>query len=242
MPSGSQESVPFGPNQATPFWSFYREIEAIWLQNFKDESRGKDREWILCALSHVLPFATPWTIVLQAPLSIGFSRQEHWSGLPFPTPGEWTGDGGNADIGGQWAVKEYYRFTELVAVSRAKEQKKWGHRGSVNQSTVEDERKESEMTLGKWLRRVRGSEGKHLKTEDGTFSVSGAARLHPSVPGFFLLIHQVLQAQSSSSLFMGFPKGSFPMSSLIVISITFSERPLSTAQPTKPWNCALLTA
>ena len=187
-------------------------------------------------------FATLWTTAHQTPLSIGFSRQEHWSGLPFPTPGEWIGDGGNADIGGQWAVKEYYRFTELVAVSRAKEQKKWGHRGSVNQSTVEDERKESEMTLGKWLRRVRGSEGKHLKTEDGTFSVSGAARLHPSVPGFFLLIHQVLQAQSSSSLFMGFPKGSFPMSSLIVISITFSERPLSTAQPTKPWNCALLTA
>ena len=30
--------------------------------------------------------ATPWTIALQAPLSMGFSRQEYWSGLPFPSP------------------------------------------------------------------------------------------------------------------------------------------------------------
>ena len=33
-------------------------------------------------------FVTPWTIALQAPLSIGFSRQEYWSGLPFPPPGD----------------------------------------------------------------------------------------------------------------------------------------------------------
>ena len=35
---------------------------------------------------HVQLFATPWTIVLQAPLSMGFPRQEYWSGLPFPSP------------------------------------------------------------------------------------------------------------------------------------------------------------
>ena len=40
---------------------------------------------LLCVcLSHVQLFATPWTIACQAPLSIGFSRQEHWRGLPFP--------------------------------------------------------------------------------------------------------------------------------------------------------------
>ena len=33
-------------------------------------------------------FATPWTIPLQAPLSMGFSRQDYWSGLPFPSPGD----------------------------------------------------------------------------------------------------------------------------------------------------------
>ena len=38
-------------------------------------------------LSHVLLFATPWTVVYQAPQSMEFSRQEYWSGLPFPSPG-----------------------------------------------------------------------------------------------------------------------------------------------------------
>ena len=33
-------------------------------------------------------FGTPWTAALQAPLSMGFSRQEYWSGLPFPSPGD----------------------------------------------------------------------------------------------------------------------------------------------------------
>ena len=33
-------------------------------------------------------FATPWTIAHQAPLSMGFSRQEYWSGLSFPSPGD----------------------------------------------------------------------------------------------------------------------------------------------------------
>ena len=33
-------------------------------------------------------FLTPWTIAYQAPPSMGFSRQEYWSGLPFPSPGD----------------------------------------------------------------------------------------------------------------------------------------------------------
>ena len=37
--------------------------------------------------SHVRLFATPWIIARQAPLFVGFFRQEHWSGLPFPSPG-----------------------------------------------------------------------------------------------------------------------------------------------------------
>ena len=40
------------------------------------------------SLSHVWLFATPWTVALQAPLSMEFSRQEYWSGLPFPSPGD----------------------------------------------------------------------------------------------------------------------------------------------------------
>ena len=38
-------------------------------------------------LSRVQLFVTPWTVAYQAPLSMGFSRQEYWSGLPFPSPG-----------------------------------------------------------------------------------------------------------------------------------------------------------
>ena len=43
------------------------------------------------SLSHVWLLATPWTIAHQAPLSMGFYRKEHWSGLPFPFPmkGRW---------------------------------------------------------------------------------------------------------------------------------------------------------
>ena len=45
---------------------------------------------VLCAqmLSHIRLFATPWTVAHQAPLSMGFSRQKYWSGVPFPLPGD----------------------------------------------------------------------------------------------------------------------------------------------------------
>ena len=38
-------------------------------------------------LSCVRLFVTPWTVALQAPLSMGIPRQEYWSGLPLPSPG-----------------------------------------------------------------------------------------------------------------------------------------------------------
>ena len=38
------------------------------------------------SLSHVRLFATPWTAAYQAPPSMGFSRQEYWSGVPLPSP------------------------------------------------------------------------------------------------------------------------------------------------------------
>ena len=42
---------------------------------------------MLSRFSRVGLFATPWTVALQAPLSMDFSRQEDWSGVPFPPPG-----------------------------------------------------------------------------------------------------------------------------------------------------------
>ena len=40
------------------------------------------------SLSHVRLFVTPWTVAHQAPLSMGFSREEYWSGLLCPSPGD----------------------------------------------------------------------------------------------------------------------------------------------------------
>ena len=40
------------------------------------------------SLSRVRLFATSWTVIYRAPQSMGFSRQEYWSGLPFPSPGD----------------------------------------------------------------------------------------------------------------------------------------------------------
>ena len=40
------------------------------------------------SLSSVRLFATPWTVAYQAPLFMGFSKQEYWSGLPCPPPGD----------------------------------------------------------------------------------------------------------------------------------------------------------
>ena len=65
--------------------------------------RSRSNKVKVKSLSHVRLFATPWTVACtrlllhQAPPSIGFSRQEYWSGLPFPSPGnlpdQWSNPG-----------------------------------------------------------------------------------------------------------------------------------------------------
>ena len=45
------------------------------------------------SLSPVRLFATPWIVAHQAPRSMGFSRHEYWSGLPFPSPGDFPDPG-----------------------------------------------------------------------------------------------------------------------------------------------------
>ena len=55
------------------------------------DKRASSLSVCLCVLSqfsHVQPFATPWTVACQAPLSKGFSRQEYWSELPCLPPGD----------------------------------------------------------------------------------------------------------------------------------------------------------
>ena len=49
-------------------------------------SLGNKHMSVLCVLSHVLLFVTPWTVAHQAPLCVEFPRREYRSGLPFPSP------------------------------------------------------------------------------------------------------------------------------------------------------------
>ena len=56
------------------------------------------REVKVKSLSRVWLFVIPWTVVYQASLSIGFSRQEYWSGLPFPSPGHLPDQGSNPGL------------------------------------------------------------------------------------------------------------------------------------------------
>ena len=59
--------------------------------------------FFLFSLSRVLLFATPWTTACQAPLFMGFPRQEYWSGLPFPSPGNLP-DPGTKPMSPAWQV------------------------------------------------------------------------------------------------------------------------------------------
>ena len=70
-------------------------ITAMWLADRKRSLTFDSVLWInqwseseVKSLSRVWLFAIPWTVVYQASLSMGFSRQEYWSGLPFPSPGD----------------------------------------------------------------------------------------------------------------------------------------------------------
>ena len=74
-------------------WEISWTEEPVWLQSSSVQSLSHVGlcKMQVCMLSHfslVLLFATPWTIVCQAPLSMGFSRQEYWCGVPCPLEGD----------------------------------------------------------------------------------------------------------------------------------------------------------
>ena len=54
----------------------------------QDDTHGNTSACMLSCFSHVRLSVTPGTVAHQAPLSMGFSRQEYWSGLPCPPPGQ----------------------------------------------------------------------------------------------------------------------------------------------------------
>ena len=90
-----------------------RVLEWVAIPFSRQSSRPRDRTWVSCiavifllseppgkpiqeseserevkSLSRVRFFAILWTVAYQAPPSMGFSRQEYWSGVPFPSPGD----------------------------------------------------------------------------------------------------------------------------------------------------------
>ena len=78
-----------------------------WQPTWRDEGREGEREresvWVsVCLLSCVQCSVIPWTVAPQAPLSMGFSRQDYWSRLPFPTPGDLSGPGKENEVVAKW--------------------------------------------------------------------------------------------------------------------------------------------
>ena len=72
-------------------------------------------------LSRVRPSATPWTAAFQAPLSMGFSRQEYWSGVPLPSPLD-------SAVHGKWKVVDHFSFRFFLKIREY-----WGQRAELIQ-------------------------------------------------------------------------------------------------------------
>ena len=87
------------------------------------------------SLSHVRLFATPWTVTYQATPSKGFSRQEYWSGVPLPSPGDLPDSG----------IKP--RTPALNAKSLPSEPP--GKPQLMHRNIIKDEQSASEESLGK---------------------------------------------------------------------------------------------
>ena len=68
------------------------------IQTMGPSSERKTSVCVLSRFSHVRLFVTPWTVARQAPLSMGFSRQEYWCGLPCPPPGIFPTQGSNPHL------------------------------------------------------------------------------------------------------------------------------------------------
>ena len=69
-------------------WSLASSCKKSSLTLASHPSLRQEEEREVKSFSHVWLFATLWTVAYQAPLSMGFSRQEYSSGLPFPSPGD----------------------------------------------------------------------------------------------------------------------------------------------------------
>ena len=89
-----QETPPLGATRAPQLDSSpcLLHLEKARMRKAPGRPIKKEKELIdvraCCLFSHGQLFVTPWTVARQTPLSMGLSRQEYWSGLPFPSPGD----------------------------------------------------------------------------------------------------------------------------------------------------------
>ena len=71
-----------------PLYTHYTHLKESLLLPNKEKQAIPMSPYMLSYFSRVRLFVTLWTVAYQAPLSMEFSRQEHWSGQPFPSPGD----------------------------------------------------------------------------------------------------------------------------------------------------------
>ena len=93
---------------------------------------------VLSCFSRVRLFVTPWTVARQAPLSTELSRQEYWSGLPCPHPGNLLDPGmepkslTSPALAGTWEAQELY---QMLAIKRTGEIWQWLERNCSSQES-----------------------------------------------------------------------------------------------------------
>ena len=86
--SPTSESSLANPHKQPEWRSTFRGPLALQMRTPKLRRELSAVVTVLSRFSRVRLFATVWTVARQAPLSMGFSRQEYWSGLPFASPGD----------------------------------------------------------------------------------------------------------------------------------------------------------
>ena len=112
---------------------------------------------MLSHFSHVWLFVIPWTVAHQAPLSMEFSRQEYWSGLPFPSPGDLPDPDGtrvSCIAGGfftTWATTEARYAGDLGSVPGSGRSPGEGNGSPLQYSCLENS-----MDRGAWWATVHG--------------------------------------------------------------------------------------
>ena len=114
-------------NRMSLLWSLARSVTC--------PTSGQADRWfrlLVLLVSHVQLFATPWTVACQAPLSMGSSRQEYWSGLPFPSLGEFSQPRGWTHVSCiwqknsvPWATREAQAIIALTVFLLARELLEW---------------------------------------------------------------------------------------------------------------------